>query len=398
MIAGSSSKGFFAAHWDWLVAALGAMALVAAASVAVMEFGADPDEAKADALSSLGRIPFKAGAIEPVDMAKFDEALEAYTNPPRVPEPEAPDSPETATGDFLSSDFRVYCEQGDPNDEKRSCGLPIPFGKTVCPICGAKQPEEAKIELDTDGDGFSDEWEKAHGLDPEKDDRDLDLDSDGFTNLEEFEAGTDPNDPTDHPSYLDSLSIKLPLIETYLPFYFDKVAELPGGKYRYYFRDPSKKSGYGAKGITYSVLEGEEIGAAEAVSGKNPKLATGYVVKGYEKKSERRKISAGKGDKALEREVDVSVATIERKSDSKRLALTVGASKTKVAVDSKAVLVYTRGETKEFQVVQGDKIVLNGTEYRIAAIWTEGHTVKVAVEQSMPGEKKDKKTLEAKAQ
>jgi len=34
----------------------------------------------------------------------------------------------------------------------------------------------------------------------------LDSDGDGFTNLEEWHAGTDPNDPTSHPPYADKLS------------------------------------------------------------------------------------------------------------------------------------------------------------------------------------------------
>ena len=48
---------------------------------------------------------------------------------------------------------------------------------------------------DTDGDGISDGWESAHGLDPAVNDAALDADADGSTNLAEFRAGTDPQDP-----------------------------------------------------------------------------------------------------------------------------------------------------------------------------------------------------------
>lgn len=393
MIASSSEKGFFAAHWDWLVVIIGALALAAAGVVLFLALGVDPEQEASDAVASLARRTSKEGGVEKVDLTAYEAATALFEKPVKIPEPAE------SQGSFLASDFRVFCEQGDANAEKKACGLPIPFGSKVCPICGAKQPEEAKIDLDSDGDGMSDEYEKAHGLDPNKDDRDDDLDKDGFTNQEEFEAGTDPKDPSSHPDYLNSLELRPPLKETYLSFYFDKITELPGGKYRYYFRDPNKKSSYGAKGVTYSALEGEEIGAAEAKAearpGKAPKPATGFIVKSYEKKTERRKISAGQGEKKLEREVDVSVAVIERKSDGKRLSLTVGASKAKVAVDSKATLVYTRGEVKEFIVVQGDEIELNGVKYRVTTIAVEGSTAKVTVEQP---ETKAKKTLEAPVQ
>ena len=54
MISRSSDKGFLAAHWDWLVAGAGVLALAAAAVVAVMAFGVDPETAADDALAELG--------------------------------------------------------------------------------------------------------------------------------------------------------------------------------------------------------------------------------------------------------------------------------------------------------------------------------------------------------
>ena len=49
---------------------------------------------------------------------------------------------------------------------------------------------------DSDGDGMSDAWEVAHGLDPyDSADAAGDADRDGLTNLQEYLAGTDPRDP-----------------------------------------------------------------------------------------------------------------------------------------------------------------------------------------------------------
>jgi hypothetical protein len=50
-----------------------------------------------------------------------------------------------------------------------------------------------RYDRDDDGDGMSDGWELAWGLDPTADDGDDDLDSDKLTNLEEYAAGSLPN-------------------------------------------------------------------------------------------------------------------------------------------------------------------------------------------------------------
>jgi hypothetical protein len=48
---------------------------------------------------------------------------------------------------------------------------------------------------DTDGDGMSDEWELAHGLDPANPaDAASDADGDGLPNVSEFRLGTSPQD------------------------------------------------------------------------------------------------------------------------------------------------------------------------------------------------------------
>lgn len=373
MITRNSGKGFLAAHWDWLVAAIGLAALAAGAVVMTMKLGVDPDDAAADAVAELRpRTGAKTG-VEAVDLAPYASASRALEHPAKVVEPAAAD------GSYLASERRVFCEQGEPGGEK-SCGLPIPFGLKTCPYCGARQPEEKKIELDSDGDGFSDEYEKRYGLDPnDPSDVDADKDGDGFTNREEFDAGTDPADAASHPPYVDSLTLQLPLKETILPFYFERVMPLPGGDYRFYFKDMSKKNAYGQRGLVYDMKTGEEIGK------------TGYIVKGYEAKSVKQKLAAARGERASEKVVDVSEATIERKSDRKQIKLVVGDSKRKVAVDVQATLIYDRNGQKTFTVVPGDEIDLSGTAYKVVEVKRVGSGAKVTVENAELG----KKTLEA---
>lgn len=54
------------------------------------------------------------------------------------------------------------------------------------------------LNADTDGDGMSDGWEVAHGLDPKSNaDAGGDLDGDTLTNLQEFTAKTNPRNARD---------------------------------------------------------------------------------------------------------------------------------------------------------------------------------------------------------
>lgn len=61
---------------------------------------------------------------------------------------------------------------------------------------------------DSDGDGMSDAYETANGLNPGVDDAGSDADSDGRTNLQEHDDGTDPQDPdTDGDGLDDGLEV-----------------------------------------------------------------------------------------------------------------------------------------------------------------------------------------------
>ena len=368
MISGNN-KGFFAAHWDWLVAGLGALALAGGAAVMCL-----PADEEAEGLG--GPAPRgKKDGLAAVDLKPYGDLVARFSAPGKITEPaESSDS-------YLASGRRVFCESADMTSEKKGCGRPIPFGVKVCPYadCGVKQPEEVKVAIDTDGDGLTDEWEKKYGLNPnDPADADADLDKDGFTNIEEHDAGTDPSDPASHPDYRDSLKLALPLKQTTLPFYFERVMPLPGGVYRFYFKDPNKKNDYGQKGKVYDPKGGEEIGK------------TGFVVKSYEHKTKKVEIAADKSaTKKLTREVDVSTATLERKSDKK--VVVVAINEKNKPIDIQAKLVYERGETKEFFVVKGQEIDLNGTKFTIEDLAREGKKVKIVVANETLG----KKTLEA---
>ena len=344
MISSAPQKGFLAAHWDWLVALLAFLALGASAAFAFFVMADDPEQRADDVRSELVRAKRSETGVAPVEMEPFGITIKELSDPSRIAEPAE------TLGSFLASERRVFCEQGDDTEHK-SCGQPMPADLKVCPFCQTKQPEEKKVELDTDGDGLADEWELANGLNPnDASDANADADGDGFTNMEEFVAGTDPQNSSSHPDYLDSLRIAGPLKKTTLPFYFEMASQIPGG-WRFFFKDPAKKNSYGQKGLQYSVVAGEAIGD------------TGYIAKAYHQKTEKRIIKGGQG---LAKQVDVSEAEISRKGDGKVVRLRMG-EKNK-AIDVQAQLVYERGNVQEMSVVQGDEITLNSAKFKVIEI------------------------------
>ncbi|MBQ6137782.1 MAG: hypothetical protein IJI73_10485 [Kiritimatiellae bacterium] len=363
MISRSSDKGFLAAHWDWLVAGAGVLALAAAAVVAVMAFGVDPETAADDALAELGGRSGGKSGIEPVSMDGYRLAKSGLDSPASIA------APDPSKESFLASGRRVFCEQGNKVSGEKSCGQPIPFGLKVCPFCGAKQPEEERVVLDSDGDGLPDEYEKEHGLNPtDPADAEADKDGDGFTNLEEFAAKTDPSDAASHPPYIDSLRLALPLNETFLPFYLEKVADIPSG-HRFYFKNLNAKAGWDRGSTSLSVLKGEEIGKS------------GFSVKSYAKKAKKVAIKGSN----VQKEVDVSTVELVRKSDGKTISLVINEKRTPVDVQAK--LVYERGESKEFSVVPGDTVDLSGVKFRVVEITRVGKGARVVVENPELGKK-----------
>ena len=160
----------------------------------------------------------------------------------------------------------------------------------------------------------------------------------------------------------------LPLKETYLPFLFTKATKIPAG-WRCEFYDPKQKDDYGRFGRTFSAVLGEEIG-------KGTKTPSGYILKGYEKKEEKR---ARKGMKGLFVTVDVSEATVTRKSDGKTITLVLaqGKGEKPKAVDVMATLTYERGTVTTFEAVPGTELKLNGEVFKVTAIQPAGKGAKV---------------------
>lgn len=365
MIASNTNRNFLSAHYEWLALGFAVLVAVGAVVFAVIAFGEDPEEASEEIAARFSRRDSSGDSgIKKVDLAEYQRAASLLDSKkvPRVSEIDGKD------GSFLASAARVFCE---------FCHRPMPFAAAECPFC-KKAPAVKELPVsvvDTDGDGMTDDWEKKYGFDPaDPADASLDKDGDGFTNLEEFLAKTDPTNRSDHPDYLDSLSIALPLVETKLPFFFERIMPLPGGVYKFYFKDPKARNDYGTRGVTYECRAGDAIGK------------TGYTVVSFNQKQEKRQIKAAKGEQELVKTVDVSTATIERKSDHKRFDLLVGSTRY-ISVDVQARLLYNRGGTKEFKVVKDDVIDLNGTKYKVKSIETVGKTTKVSFVDTILGDK-----------
>jgi len=89
----------------------------------------------------------------------------------------------------------------------------ISYTKKKCPLCNAvldaiKEKPQDDGSGDTDGDGMSDVYEAAHGLNLRNPgDKWEDLDADGFPNFTEFKAKTKPNDAKSHPPLADRLKL-----------------------------------------------------------------------------------------------------------------------------------------------------------------------------------------------
>jgi len=363
MISRTGKDGFLAAHYDWLVLGIGLLAVAGATVFFLMSLGEDPDEAAAETAAEVARLKPAETGVKALDMEMMRQAVRLTRNPIQMAE--VPEKSES----FLASERRVICKKC-----KQAISGDIRL-TPKCPFCGEPQEEEKKVVLDADGDGLPDEWEKRYGLNPnDVADAAADKDGDGFTNFEEFQAKTDPTDKNDHPDYLDSLKIVLPLKETCLPFVFTKATKIPAG-WRCEFFDAKQKDDYGRLGRTQTAVIGEEIGAS------------GFILKAYEQKEAKRTIKGGEG---LKKTVDVSEATVERKRDGKTLKLVIVASKKAkpAAVDIQATLVYERGTVQNFEVIPGADIVLSGVKYKVVEITAVGKGAKVTLEHVLSGKKK----------
>jgi len=356
----ASKENFFKAHWDWLVAVIGILALALAGFYLFSSLGQSPDEAASECSRWMNdelKKPHKGVAA--VDLKPLAKTVGQLMAPPSLREID----PKKKS--FLASERRVFCQKGDESSKEKACGRPIPADLEVCPFCGAKQ-HLVKVQVDNDQDGLPNDWEKKYGLNAnDAADADLDKDNDGFTNKEEFEANTDPTDPKSHPDYLDSLSVAGALQQTFLPFWFQNYTPIPGG-HRFTLRQLDQNgqdlAGYNS---TWSVKKGEPIGK------------TGYSVTGFEKKSELRVIAGSKaGNKKNE---DVSVLELTRAADGKKLSVVIGVRK--IPVETQVELSYDRGKHSWKKTVStGTEIDLNGEKFRVVSLRALENGCEVKVE------------------
>lgn len=366
MISRSGREGLFKAHWDWLVAIVGVVALVAG----TVGFFLAGDDGAAGASAAFTASARSGGSEQkPMDLEEYVRVARQIRTPGMIP------GVPLRQANFLASERRVFC----------SCGRAIPGdikAFPACPFCGEKQEAEKPVVVDVDGDGLPNEWEVKYGFNP-KDaaDAQLDKDGDGFTNLEEFQAKTDPTDRKSHPPYLDFVKVQLPLKQTFLPFFFIDVQRRPAGEF-YIFRDPLRRNDYGQRGVNLSAKKGERI------------ADTGFVVVGYEKKERKVAIRGGQG---MMRTEDASEVTIRREKDGLVRTLPIktdraGVVKTPLEVEAK--LTYEHGETKEFTVVEGKTIEINGEKFSILTVKPEGKGALVEIEDLTRHQKRQLKAIE----
>lgn len=347
----ASRQSFLQAHWDKLAMLLGIAALGVSVVFLVPALGRSPEAEAASFDASLNAVRPSHEGVPAADLGVFQKSLRDVKNPPKLREVDAKAS------NFLASERRVLCQNGDADSKKKACGKPIPAEAETCPFCGLKQ-NVVKVEVDTDHDGMPNDWEKKYGFNPDDPaDAAQDADGDGFTNLEEFTAKTDPRNADDHPDYLDFLVVSGELRNTELPFYFNGCQPLPKGQ-RFVFQRIGKK-GYDSK--VYAEMDKE-------IASMDGRAKTGWTVVGFDKKTEQRVIKGSKtGNKTT---VDVSTVDIARKSDGKKMKITLGV--TSNTVESQVDLAYGRGDRKTYTVTEGAEIELvngkNRSKYRIGKL------------------------------
>lgn len=355
----AAKDNFFKAHWDWLVALAGIVALGGAVALLLPELDNSPDSAAQDCADELRSIKPAHDGVAAVDTSVLENALKTVNQPPALSEVDG------KKASFLGSERRIACRAGEGKDPKKACGRPIPAELTKCPFCGMEQPALVKIEVDSDHDGLPNDWEVKYGFNKD-DGRDaaLDADKDGFTNLEEFTAGTDPKDAKSHPDYMDFLALNGGLQQTFLPFYF-KQANPVGKSFRLTFQRLDVKSKFD---LTLTAVVGEEIKSNDG------KYNSGYTAKNYVVKDVE--VPAYKGSKMMKK-IKVGFVDIVRK-DGK--ALTIREGVRRIPVESQAEVVFNREGGKTFTVSVGTEFEIHGVKYKVISLQTKDGKAAVTIQ------------------
>ena len=176
-------SSWFSQNYDKLILVAILFGLLLSALFLFLEIGQKRQELVEAAWERMAVEPRKVDPIEPL-LKQFDKMKSVLSSP-------------FQSGQFsnhmVASELRVSCVE---------CQKPIPFDATICPFCQEKQPAGiSPDEMDSDGDGISDKFERDFGLNPlDANDAVVDTDGDGFSNREEFQSGTKPNNANDYPS------------------------------------------------------------------------------------------------------------------------------------------------------------------------------------------------------
>ena len=359
----ASKENFFKAHWDWLVAGAGIVALALSGVVLVGRLGLSPQDGAMRCEQRLKAAKPAHEGVPGADMTIFQNVFRMAKSPPALVELDP------KKGSFLASETRIVCKAendavGKDGRPVKGCGRPIPIASTNCPYCGVVQ--DTGVTKEEEGDRRKRDWSARYGVDlaarP-----DADSDNDGFTDLEEYEFATrsgsasDPKDPGSHPDYLESLFVDGEMRQTLLPFYLQDVSKIPSG-WRFSFRDFSKKNSYG-QATVHRVLKDEEIGK------------TGFAVTSCEKTTEERVIPGSKGK--MKKKVDIYTVELVRKGDGKKIVARL--NERRVPVDRQVQLVFRRGSGKTFTVKPGDEIELFSRKYKIVSLDGEPKNPEVKV-------------------
>lgn len=209
----SDVKGnWFGRHYEKLLLPLTAAALAGTLGIHFMKIGALRSEIS-DAYWK--KLPAQLNDAKPVDSARVEAGLKELGTDPRLLLGKAEDN-------LFVSEVRFSA---------LGSGFPLAWEATVDPFTGQKQPQlVGDADLDSDGDGMTDLYEKENGFDPfVAADALQDTDGDGFTNVEEFRAGTDPRDKNSTPPYIIKMRV-VKIINNPFKLLFKSVTLLPDGK------------------------------------------------------------------------------------------------------------------------------------------------------------------------
>jgi hypothetical protein len=297
-------------NYDKLILVVILIGLLLSAFFLFMEIGQKRKELAEAAWEKMTVEPKQVEPIKPL-LVQFDQMKSALNSP-------------FQSGQFSNrmvvSELRVSCVE---------CLKPIPYDATVCAFCQAKQPAGiSPDEMDSDGDGIPDKFERESGLNPlDANDAVVDTDSDGFSNKEEWRSGTKLNDANDYPSPVAKLRF-VRAVDNPFKLRFQGEARVSNGMiYQLNLRSLER---------TYFVRIGDEL----------------------------------EGFKVLDCDTNAAAGpTIILKQGDKRISLVKG--KTREGFEMVAELVFLIDQSK-MRVRLGDVIKLKEREYKVIDIRRDG--------------------------